>query len=193
MPVSPARSTRLTLRLDGLGETLAAMRELPLRVETKVMRKAMTAAGKPIRKAMRDLCPKDTGTLRKELAQKVKFYRQSRNTITLIGPRSRTITVAGRKMNAAKYAHLVEFGTRPHVIRRKVFGHFNTAAGLYLRNLHKWRSVVRHPGIRPSGFMRRAFVKSRLAALRAFKDKAWKEIVAETEKLRAQGRAKHAA
>ena len=82
------------------------------RVAKKVTNKAMTAARKPVVKAIRSNVPVRTGELKKSIGSKQKTYKGKSVRMSIIGARSRpTVDENGRKNNPAFYAHLVEFGT----------------------------------------------------------------------------------
>ena len=93
-----------------------------------IMKKAVRAGAAPIRKSLRIAVPSDKGVLKKSLFVKVKQYK-SGTSVGIIGPRVRdkngkissgTVQVRGVKFKTeldAFYAHMVEGGTKPHVIR----------------------------------------------------------------------------
>lgn len=97
--------------------------------------------------------PQDTGTLRNAID-----YRVARNGLTA------TLGIRRRKARRdAFYAHMVEFGTRPHVIKPKrgrALRHGKTVFG----------TEVHHPGTRPQPFLTPAFEAARpegVASIRA--------------------------
>lgn len=117
--------------LEALYKHMAGWKESHVR---KVIRPAITKAGRLIAKTAKRLAPKETGLLRKSIASKVKTYK-SGSVVAIIGPRigfKREVTlkrvfriINGRTVFFAKpkpeylkmmrnpipYAHLVEYGT----------------------------------------------------------------------------------
>lgn len=115
-----AQGFGITGTIIGLKETLETLRLLPGKLQRRILRPALTKATKPILMAAKRLAPTDTGMLSKSIARKVVTYK-SGTLVVVIGPDTKhrvEATRRGRKtpmiVNPAKYAHLVEFGTRPH-------------------------------------------------------------------------------
>ena len=77
----------------------------------------------------------------------------------------------GWTFDPAKYAHLVELGTAPHVIP------FGVIAG-------KPRYGIKHPGARPRRFLRRAFQATNRQSIRLFSEKLAAETAIEAAKAR---------
>lgn len=113
------------------------------RLYKRWMKKAMRAGGTPIARLMRNLASRRTGGLKKSIGKRVKAYPRSKNVIAIIGPRADFAGLPtpegvvwlrgkkgmqglrlrpGKRIRPAKYAHLVEFGTKAHVIENW-FGH----------------------------------------------------------------------
>lgn len=85
-------------------------------VNRRVLRKAVTAASKPVLKEAKAKAPKETGLLKKSLGRRTKTYRNSGTAVAVVGPREgfkKEVTVNGKTevRNPVKYAHLVEYGT----------------------------------------------------------------------------------
>lgn len=100
------------LRIDGMRDLQRLLNRLPERARKTAMRQAQRAAGTVIVRAARAKVPRRTGNLRKSLG--VRVYRKGDVFVAVIGARRGdkfTSTVAGRKMTASRYSHLVEKGT----------------------------------------------------------------------------------
>lgn len=110
--------TKTAFGLTGLTSALAALDKVSDRLRGKVLRKALTAGQKPLIAAARSRAPKRTGLLRKSLGSKVKIYRTSNSFVAVTGPRTSIQGEhKGKKVVPARYAHLVELGTKrasPH-------------------------------------------------------------------------------
>lgn len=100
-------------------EVLAALRALGRSVGSATIRRAVRAGATVIAARARQLAPVLTGRLRRSIKVRTRVRRGE----------GRGYVVA-----AAPHAHLVELGTRPHKIKRK----------------------VRHPGAKPHPFLRPA-------------------------------------
>lgn len=133
-------ANRITFNLLGDKALVKALNRLEDKVERRVLTTAVGKAALPIRKAAKALAPKRTGALANSIG--IKRYRSKRApmAIAVIGPRtdfkpSKKVgeAIGGRNIKPAKYAHLVEFGTAPHVIQGAVLN-------------GKGPMTVQHPG-----------------------------------------------
>jgi HK97 gp10 family phage protein len=81
------------------------------RVQRRVLRQAVNAAGTPVAKAAKSKAAKESGLLKKSLGKKLKTYPERMTVVGIIGPRTNvTGEHNGKKRWPAKYAHLVEKG-----------------------------------------------------------------------------------
>ncbi len=100
----------LELRLSGLARPQA----------TRIARAALLKAGKWLAQVSAAAAPRESGLLAAAMGDKTITY-PSGVVATVVGPRTRTIgTWRGRKRWPAKYAHLVEHGTKPHSLASAV-------------------------------------------------------------------------
>lgn len=113
--------------MQGIEEMTRNLEKLGTRVALRGPNAAVRAAGSVIIKEMRRRAPKDTGSLKKALGQRVKTYRRSKAVASIIGARSKRYETSKGRKNPAYTAHLVEFGTKPHG------GHPGTAAKPFMR------------------------------------------------------------
>ena len=147
------------------------------KVVRALSRKAIVAANAPIRKAMKAKAPKDKGNLKKSIVSKVRTYPNG-NVVGITGPRNQLfMDNEGRWINPSRYAHIVEYGAAPHLIRRV------TIDGTFY-------PVVQHPGAPAQPFMRPAWAGSKGAAFNAARRKYATEIAKEAKKARRQGGSK---
>lgn len=127
-----------------------------------VAKKALGAASRIVVKATRQGAPKVTRRLANSIGSATRTYRnrggwgEAVTVVSFIGPTK----AAGGKY--PRYAHLVEFGTKPH------WQNFAPMPGGMV--LQHWQ----HPGAKPKSFLRPAFEANKTAALNA--------IAAELEK-----------
>lgn len=165
-----------------------AMRELPQKVSRKFNGQAAGYAMKVIVKDMRRRCPKRYGVLRKSLGSRRKTYRNTSTVYVAVGPRAgfkRSITEGGRtfNVNPVNYAHLVEFGTRRHSIRRSdVIGRVRARRGTKAALRRQTAGAAMHPGARAQPFMRPAFDAQKRRVVRRYITRMWKLIVSEVER-----------
>lgn len=102
----------MDMKFDIKGADLieAALKELPIKYERRVAKSAIRAAGRVIANEAKRRVPVRTGTLKK--------------SIRVVAGKSKrpTVFVTTSKGKGAKhdgwYAHLIEFGTRPHNVAK---------------------------------------------------------------------------
>ena len=144
---------------ESLKAVLAELDNIPKKIEINVVRGAMRAAAKPLLEAARREVPKRTGALLSSIRYSSGFSRRSGEMLAQVKVGGR-ITKAQRAkgMQDAYYAHMVEFGTKPHIIKGPIV----------LNGIKRWN--VHHPGSGANGFMRRAFDASGQAVVDAYAD-----------------------
>lgn len=143
--------------VTGIERTEFVLHTLRTRVQRKVLRKSVNAGATPIVKAARKGAPRRRGHLRQAMFKKVKTYARSGSVFAFVGARDRRMTDGA---NPSKYLHLVEGGTRPHLIPGPLS--FRTKAGVPTVVTN-----VQHPGSRGQHFLRRAGDSTRQAATAA--------------------------
>lgn len=125
---------------ESLRKTLAALDGLPDKLQKSIVRGAVRASAKPMLAAARENVPVVSGTLRDSIRITSDFDRKTGEVSVKV--------VAGGKTKGggdAYYAHMVEYGTKPHRI---------SGPSLLFK---RWVKDIKHPGSPPSGFMRKAF------------------------------------
>lgn len=124
------------VRVDGADKLRARLAKFGERVAKKALRKALTAAGKPIVKAVKAAAPKASGVLRQSIRQKVLISKRTKMPSLRIGAQNKKVQIVrgakrlkytksvarrfqsgkigGRRVmvNPAKYSHLVALGTQ---------------------------------------------------------------------------------
>jgi len=136
----------------------ALLQSLPAKMETNVMRSALRAGAKVYLDEVKQNIPVEHGLL-----------RQSARITTRKGKDGQVSASVKVGNSVAFYAHMVEFGTRPHSITARGM----TVNGAMVRS-------VEHPGARPRPFMRPAADAKFTAAVAAVQKKV-------RDRLRAQG------
>jgi HK97 gp10 family phage protein len=118
------------------------LKELPDRIERKVLRQAIGPATTPAVKAAKRLAPRDSGLLKKSIAKKIKTYKKTNTAVSIVGPKKDVVEVInGKNKRPSKYAHLVEGGTSPHKI------------------VVTWKGkkvTLQHPGAKATHFLKQA-------------------------------------
>ena len=164
---------KLQFRLEGLEDLKLRLNSLPIALRNRIVRKAVTKGARIILKSAQSKVVERTGQLRKSLGVKVKTYRaapfagaNTKNaagtTVAIIGARKGfDIEVNGKKVNPTRYAHLVEFGTRPHALGEfsKLAAKVGVVGGYQHGRMHK--------GAEAKPFLRPAYDESKAAAMRA--------------------------
>ena len=150
--------------LKGGDDLERRLRRLDDKMEKKIKKQAVKAAGKPIVTAARALVRRESGILAESLGSFTRTYRGG-STVAIVGPRRRfrvrqkvELTGASKGREPANYAHLVEGGTKPHFMPKAVIG------GVVL-------TAFQHPGTRPRRFMEPAWDANKNKALRVMAKK----------------------
>lgn len=115
----------------------ALLRTLPVKVETNIMRSALRAGARVYLDQVKENIPVEHGYLRQSARITTRKSRE--------GQVSASVKVGN---HLAFYAHMVEFGTRAHIIKAKPGGAMNVNGSEV--------KTVNHPGGRPHPFMRPA-------------------------------------
>jgi HK97 gp10 family phage protein len=137
----------IDIKVKGLSELQKVLDTLPKKIERNILRGALNAGAKPLLNAAKQNCP--TGEPSDYGKQQYKLYNGAlRDSIRISGRfdarRGAVISriVAGGKARKTGanvfYAHMIEFGTKPHSITKGGKGEKN------------------HPGTSPKPFMRPA-------------------------------------
>ena len=142
------------IHVTGLAELQKFLDELSPKIERNILRGALRAGANVIKATAKANCP--IGPPNKENAKLYGGYEGSLQASIRVGTRAKggkvTAYVKAGGKNGGKadayYAHMVEWGTRPHVISAKP-GHMLAFGGGFLHS-------VDHPGTKPHPFMRPA-------------------------------------
>ena len=141
-------------QIDRLGDELALGR---------ICRAAMVKAARPCVAAAKRLARRESGLLAQSIGAVVRQYKNSKFVVGVIGPRKEIEgTWKGRRRVPTFYAHLVEFGARPHAI--------GSGSVLERRSTRRGKPVVlgpgpqhgrQHPGAKAHPYLRPAFDANR--------------------------------
>lgn len=159
--------------ISGVHELSRFLRELPKKTIKKALKSAVNAGAEPIKKAARRLAPKDTGTLKKAVAKKVKVY-PSGNAVAVIGANRAVRVPSTRKGKKefvpANYIHLIEYGTKPHAQPK-----------------HWLFKAQGHPGAKANNFLERAYDANKNQAKQIMENKMHEVLTQEAKKLASTG------
>lgn len=81
----------------GMAEAIAAIRELPERVQRVVIKRGLSAAGGILKKEAAKRVPKDTATLEKNLTVKTSLTRDKKRAYSVVGGKRRVKFAIGEK------------------------------------------------------------------------------------------------
>jgi len=167
------------IQLDGDRELDKALARLASREFHKVVRGAVSKALTPVSRSAKKYA-KQVGknkALSKSIGRKIKAYWSTGYVVGLVGPRSNYVDPAtGHRPRFT--AHLVEYGTKAHVISAKKWpilvedpdtGKRGTILG----------AIVKHPGTKAHPFIRRALEENRGTIMGIYH----KELKARIEKM----------
>jgi len=154
-----------------------ALRTLAPKIAKNIMRSALRAGANVIRNEVKSNAP--VGPTNSENARLYGGYagalRDSVRVTTASknGKISAAVKVGGGTKKGADvfYAHMVEFGTRPHVIKAR------SGSALHIGN--SFPRSVNHPGTRPQPFVRPAFDSMAPQALAAVAEQIRKRLTKE--------------
>lgn len=99
------------MKIEGLSDCQAALRELPAAVGKKVVRDILIERAEPIAETVRALAPVDQGDLRDSVAVSTRLTRAQRAIYRKEGPGDVDVFIGP---GAHPQAHLQEFGTEHH-------------------------------------------------------------------------------
>jgi HK97 gp10 family phage protein len=152
-------------------KTNAKLREMGVKVQKKVLRKAARAGAAPVLKALRANSPKRRGRFKRTLKQEVKTEANG-TVIARIGQDRKKAKQAG-----TVHIHIIDQGTKPHAIVRGRF-----------RNEYDElpKGPYQHPGQFGQVFVERTQRETRAVLTREFAKKAAQEVDAEAQKVAAQ-------
>ena len=173
-----------SVKVSGLKEIDRALKGLGRDGAMRALKSATGKAATIISRAARDNARKvrDTGLLAKSMGKRTKTYKRTGTVAVVVGPRIEVqgVDSRGRKRWPHKYAHLVEYGTKPHTIQSDKNMPVNENENIFRRS-------VMHPGSPPRPLMRAALYSSRAHVLTKLKSEAWASIRKEVARNRARG------
>lgn len=145
--------------VKGLKELQQYLDQLPTKIQNNIMRGALRAGMRIIAVDAKSRVRKRSSRLAKSIRYNTTRDKDRSKTVayTRAGGRGRE----GKRLGAF-YAHMVEFGTAPHVIKAKP----NNPAGLFGKGIRQ----VQHPGSKSHPYMRPAMDFNQREALRAVRD-----------------------
>lgn len=137
--------------IEGIEELQNKLRALAPASQRRVLRPALQKEGTRVLQRARQNVPIQTKLLRRSLGQKTQTYTNG-GVIVVVGPRRgfRQV-IAGKPRNPSKYAHLVEFGARPHSIATRLGGR-----KVYGRKKRNYTTVM-HPGAKAQKPLTKAY------------------------------------
>jgi len=175
----------------GLADVRAKLKELPKRLGINVVRRALLASAGVIRDKAREKVPVRTGALKKSIIARTNNSRKNKDEyraeVTIAKAAYRTNDkgkLFKRKSTTKKgkvyergdiyprnYAHLVEFGTKPHILTPKRSKNSN------------YRGPKHHPGATKHPFMQPARDEGFEPAIQRFREVARRETEKELAKI----------
>lgn len=139
-------------KITGLKEINDALAALPEKIQKNIVRTALRRGIKHYNRIARGNFRTRTGKLAASLQARTKILKSGR-----VEARGGFLTRSGKGKGKVYYAHFVEFGTQPHVIRAR------RGKGLGFLGLKK----VNHPGSRAFKPITKAFTTGTSGAIQA--------------------------
>ena len=165
--------------VSGLKELDAALKQFTAKIEGNIVRGGVRAGTAEFRKRAASYIKDDTGALRRSLRIRTKLKRGKVSATLLAGDKD------------AFYAHMVEFGTAPHLIQATAPGGTKNIAARINRQTKKAGALafggvlaeqVNHPGSKPKPFMRPALDGGQAEAVQKMAEYIKKRITKEALK-----------
>lgn len=188
-------SNFVSVRIDGIADLREACRQLPEKIQNNIMRGALRAAGNVIADEARRRVPARTGQLKASIRVSVRNTLNGVIASVKAGDRFRVFKGKGKSIKGAAYrtaragggfnystpfyAHFVEFGTRPHIIKPR----FARRLAFVVASRVVSVPQVKHPGAKPRPFMGPAFDAKWHDALAAVETYMAKRLPIEAAKL----------
>ena len=160
---------RPVITIEGIKTTVHALRDLGPTFGSKIIVKATRAGCQVFVKQARRNITAVKGVLRRGMTVRIK--RKRGFIVGRVGARNKKVG----KQNPAKYLHLVERGTRSHVIPGPVWP----------KGATRPISNVQHPGSRAQRPVEQAMRSKLVSALSAYGTKMDQEVLKEVARIRA--------
>jgi HK97 gp10 family phage protein len=145
--------------ITGGRELDAFLQQFSVKAEKNILRSALRAGAAVFREEVKANIPVDSGDLRRS----VRISAKSKG-----GRVTASLKIGNKK---AWYAHMVEFGTKPHKIAPRGAGGLLIGGNVV--------GAVDHPGARPQAFARPAFDSKSAEAIAAVAAQIRKRLTAE--------------
>jgi HK97 gp10 family phage protein len=159
------------VRVEGLADLEAALKDCKEEIAKKIMRNATAAGGRIFRDLMRQKAPRDKGDLAEDIVVTSRADLANGRFICKVYPRRKPRKGMEKEIAAIYKALWLEFGVKPHAeIRKngKAIAFDPTKGGLK-SSANVIVFSVQHPGISPHPFMRPAADEGWPKALETFK------------------------
>ncbi len=157
--------------VEGLDDVNALLKKLPENLGRKAANTAVRAASSTIRKAIRDRIRDNTGNLRRSI--KVRKEKDQ------VGSTRFTV------LSTAPHAHLVEYGTSPHLIKAGEKKSGKSVSQTGKKTLSDGSRIfgrtVQHPGAQAKPFFRPAIDESAERAIDTMREVMARAIVRAAE------------
>lgn len=162
-----------SMKLAGVEGVMKTFRELPETVQRKIMRPVINKASTPVVKSAKQRVKPMSKTIAKSMTKKVRSYSRTNSVLVAIGPDSKYVGEDGHK--PSKTAHLIEGGTKPHII--KTAGWHGKGAAQY---------QVKHPGTPARPFLKPALETNRAQGMNIFQSELKRRLPIEAQKYAAK-------
>jgi len=133
-----------TIKINGIEELLKIFNTLPVAVAKGAGVDAIKQAGKIVLEEARNLVPEKSGKLKKSLA--VQQVKVGYPVVKVLARRAKGM--------GGYHAHLIELGTKPHIIPGPV------------KLGKKWYKNISHPGTQKKPFLRPALLNKKYEAIK---------------------------
>lgn len=169
---------KIKAEIKGAKELQDLLRKFTPAVQRRILRPALNVEGTRVLQEARARVPVDTKLLRRSLGKRTRTYKNG-TVLVIVGPRRGfKEQIDGRYKNPSKYAHLVEFGVKPHSIVSRFAGR------QVIGRKKRQHTMLMHPGMKG----RKPLTKAYKTALNGAAERMAARMAVEIEKLAAKGK-----
>lgn len=180
------------MQVIGMDEVRDALKRLPMAMQVSITRSALRAGAKVMATKIASKTPARKGqVLRKSIIAQTRVIRgKSRDFPESY--RGEVLVKKRKGNNPRKYAHLVEFGTKPHVIGKpnKKKPRSKKVACKSVRGIQPKNAPGMHPGAKPRRMFQDGFDEAKQDALAAALEVFKKRVPAAVRKARGEAKGK---
>lgn len=180
------------VQITGMDEVRDALNRLPSAIQVSIVRAALRAGAKVMSDKIKTKTPARKGQLLRRSIMPQTRVMKNRSRDIPESYRGEVVVKKRKGNNPRKYAHLVEFGTKPHVIGKpnKKKPRSKKVARKSVRGIQPKNAPGMHPGAKPRRMFQDGFDEAKQDALAAALEVFKKRVPAAVRKARGEAKGK---